>query len=95
LVARLLAERQAQDAELAVAASGGRSHPVVGLWPVDLAPALRRALTEEDIRKIDRWTARFRLAEVTWPTEPIDPFFNANRPDDLAAAEAMLAERQD
>jgi len=91
LVARLLAERQAQDAELAVAASGGRSHPVVGLWPVDLAPALRHALTEEDIRKIDRWTARFRLAEVTWPTEPIDPFFNANRPDDLAAAEAMLA----
>jgi len=95
LVNRLLAERQAQDAELAVAASGGRSHPVVGLWPVDLAPALRRALTEEDIRKIDRWTARYRLAEVTWPTEPIDPFFNANRPDDLAAAEAMLAERQD
>jgi len=92
LVARLMAERQAQDAELAVAVSGGRSHPVVGLWPVDLAPALRQALTEEDVRKIDRWTARYRLAEVTWPTEPVDPFFNANRPEDLAVAEAMLAE---
>jgi molybdopterin-guanine dinucleotide biosynthesis protein A len=37
------------------------------------------------------WTARHRLATVPFPSEPIDPFFNANRPEDLATAEALLA----
>ncbi len=27
---------------------------------------------------------------VEWPTKPMDPFFNINTPDDLAAAERML-----
>src|SRR6478672_11643768 len=34
LVSRLEAARAAQKAELAVAASGGQTHPVVGLWSV-------------------------------------------------------------
>ena len=51
-------------AELACAASGGRTHPVFGLWPVSLAGELRRALVEEGMRKIDRWTARYRLVAV-------------------------------
>src|SRR5579859_1574255 len=46
LVARLIAARDAADAEIALAASGGRLHPVVGLWPVALAADLRRALEE-------------------------------------------------
>ena len=45
----------------------------------------------EDVRKIDRWTARYRLATVTWPTEPLDPFFNANTMDDIAEAERLAA----
>jgi molybdopterin-guanine dinucleotide biosynthesis protein A len=77
-------------ADLACAMSNGRSHPVVGLWPVRLAGALRKALVEEDIRKIDVWTERFRLAEVEFPADPVDPFFNANRPEDLAEAERLL-----
>jgi molybdopterin-guanine dinucleotide biosynthesis protein A len=28
-----------------------------------------------------------------WPCEPIDPFFNVNRPEDLAQAESLLADR--
>jgi molybdopterin-guanine dinucleotide biosynthesis protein A len=63
----------------------------VGLWPVSLAEDLRRALVVEEMRKIDRWTARHGVAEAIWPTEPYDPFFNANRPEDLAEAEAILA----
>jgi molybdenum cofactor guanylyltransferase len=43
----------------------------------------------EDIRKIDRWTARYPLATVTWPVLPLDPFFNANTVDDLAQAERL------
>ncbi|MGH7091384.1 MAG: NTP transferase domain-containing protein, partial [Stellaceae bacterium] len=89
LVARLAAAVEA-GADLACAASGGQAHPVFGLWPVALAADLRRAL-EAGVRKVDQWTGRFRLAEVTFAAEPVDPFFNANRPDDLAAAETLVA----
>src|ERR1700674_1903390 len=86
LVARLHRTRAEQNAQLAVAASAGQSHPVIGLWSVALREELRHALVVEDIRKIDRWTARYRLATVIWPTEPLDPFFNANTVDDLPEA---------
>jgi molybdopterin-guanine dinucleotide biosynthesis protein A len=89
LVARLQQARADQDAQLAVAASDGQSHPVVGLWSVGLRDELRHALVQEDIRKIDRWTARYKLATVTWPIEPLDPFFNANTMDDIAQAERL------
>jgi len=91
LVARLSAARVAEDAELAVAASGGQSHPVIGLWKVALRDELRHALVVDDIRKIDRFTARYRLATVSWPTTPLDPFFNANTAEDLAEAERLAA----
>jgi molybdopterin-guanine dinucleotide biosynthesis protein A len=48
-------------------------------------------LVEEECRKIDRWTARHALATVDWPTRPVDPFFNANTPHDLAEAERLAA----
>ena len=91
LVARLHQARAAENAQLAVAASDGQSHPVIGLWSVALRAELRHALVVEDIRKIDRWTARYRLATVTWPTTPLDPFFNANTMDDIAEAERLAA----
>ena len=89
LVARFKAAL-ADGARLACAASGSQTHPVVGLWPVALAADLRRALTEQDERKIDRFTARYPIATVEWPVAPFDPFFNANRPEDLAEAERLL-----
>jgi molybdopterin-guanine dinucleotide biosynthesis protein A len=91
VVSRLHQALTEQQAQLAVAASGDQSHPVVGLWNVALREELRHALVVEDIRKIDRWTARYRLATVTWPTKPLDPFFNANTMDDIAEAERLAA----
>jgi molybdopterin-guanine dinucleotide biosynthesis protein A len=91
LVARLHRARIEQNAQLAVAASGGQSHPVIGLWRVALRQELRQALVVDDIRKIDRWTARYPLATVEWPTTPLDPFFNANTMDDIAEAERLAA----
>jgi molybdopterin-guanine dinucleotide biosynthesis protein A len=91
LVARLYGALREQNAELAVAASNGQSHPVIGLWSVSLREALRHALVVEDIRKIDRWTARYKLATVTWPSTPLDPFFNANTMDDIAEADRLAA----
>jgi molybdopterin-guanine dinucleotide biosynthesis protein A len=91
LVARLHEARARENAQLAVAASGGQSHPVIGLWRVDLRNALRQALVVEDVRKIDRWTARYPLATVSWPVAPLDPFFNANTVEDITEAERLAA----
>lgn len=91
LVARLQQARLAKGADLVVAASGAQTHPVIGLWKVALRDELRSALVEENLRKIDRWTARYRLATVSWPSEPVDPFFNANTVDDLHEAERLAA----
>lgn len=89
LVARLQHARISEGAQLAVAASGEQIHPVIGLWSVALRGELRHALVVEDMRKIDRWTARYKLATVTWPDKPIDPFFNANTIEDVAEAEQL------
>ena len=90
LVARLAEGLDDAHADLACAASDGRAHPVFGLWPVRLREDLRRAVIKEGIRKVDLWTARHKLATVPFADQPVDPFFNANRPEDFAAAEALL-----
>ena len=99
LVATLAEAVAREGADMACALSGERTHPVVALWPVRLMDDLRHALIEEDIRKIDRWTARYQTIHVdfqpvslggTMGTEAFDPFFNINRPEDLIEAERIL-----
>ena len=96
LLSRLLQGMEAEGAELACAASAGQPHPVIGLWPVRLRDDLRHALVEEGVRKVDVWTSRYRLATVPFPElsledgSAIDPFFNANRPEDFDRAAALL-----
>jgi len=90
LVARLAHGLDEARADLACAASGGRSHPVFGLWPVWLRDDLRRAVVDQAISKVDLWTARYVLATVPFDDQPVDPFFNANRPEDLETAAALL-----
>jgi len=92
LVARLRDAVEGEAAELACAASQGRTHPVFGLWPVRLAGELEHALVAEGMRRIDAWTARYRLAVVDFAAVPLDPFFNVNTPEDLAEAERLLAQ---
>lgn len=89
LVARLEAARRAAGVRLACAASGGWTHPVIGLWPVDLADALEAALIG-GMRKIDRWTAEIGVAAAAFAIEPFDPFFNVNTPEELAEAERLI-----
>jgi molybdopterin-guanine dinucleotide biosynthesis protein A len=92
LVARLHRARQDSRLMLACARSGDQPHPVVGLWPVALRGDLRRALTEEGVRKIDLWTARHDVAFADWPAKLVDPFFNVNTPDDVAEAERLAVQ---
>jgi len=91
LVERLTEAVQSEGADLACAASEGRHHPVFGLWPLRLREDLRAAMIEEDIRKVDLWTARHRLAVAAFDVAEIDPFFNANRPGDLETATLLLS----
>jgi molybdopterin-guanine dinucleotide biosynthesis protein A len=89
LVARLRAAVEAEGADMACARAGGRDQPVFGLWPVRLRDALRAAMAA-GVRKVDVWTADYRLAVAEFDTEPVNPFFNANRPEDLAEAERLI-----
>ncbi len=97
MVAQLIAAVEANDADMACASSHERTHPVFALWPVALAEGLRAAMVDEDMRKIDRWTARYTISHVDFadisPEDGgagMDPFFNINRPDDLAGAQRWL-----
>jgi molybdopterin-guanine dinucleotide biosynthesis protein A len=91
LVERLHAARRKMGAgvPLACARSGEWRHPVVGLWPLALRDDLRHALTAEDLRKIEMWTARHGIAIADWPADPVDPLFNVNTPDDARRAEEL------
>jgi molybdopterin-guanine dinucleotide biosynthesis protein A len=93
LVRRLAVALEEGGFDLACAQSNGQSHPVFGLWQVSLRDDLRAALAG-GLRKVDRWTARYKLVEVEFLAEPVDPFFNANRPEDLAEAERLVATAQ-
>jgi molybdopterin-guanine dinucleotide biosynthesis protein A len=89
LVARLLAAVTAEGADIAFARSGQFDHPVFGLWPVRLADDLRRALIEENLRKLGQWCARYQVARVLWQDGDADPFFNINTPEDVARFRRM------
>ena len=68
---------------------------MIGLWPVALADDLETAL-EAGVRKVLHWTDRHGRVEVDFPMTRIgrievDPFFNANTPQELYSLRAMLA----
>ncbi len=90
VVPRLVAALDGRH-ELAAAASLGRVHPVFGLWPIGIREALRRAIVDEGVRKVDVFTARYSLALVDFTVGEVDPFFNTNDQDDLEAARLLIA----
>lgn len=94
LVERLHAARAAAGTLLACAKSGDWRHPVAGLWPVGLRADLRRALVDEDLHKIEVWTARHGIAIAEWPDRPIDPFFNVNTPEDRIRANDIALQKR-
>lgn len=90
LAARLVAARAGTGARIALAASGGRQHYTVALWPAALRADLR-AYLEAGERRVGGFIARHPAATVPWPEGPGDPFLNINTPEDLAAAQVRLA----
>lgn len=90
LAARLLGAAEKAGDAIIMACSGGQLHPVIGLWPFALCEDLRAALTVDGVRKIRDFAAAHGVREVEWAVDGGDPFFNVNRPEDLAAAERRL-----
>jgi molybdopterin-guanine dinucleotide biosynthesis protein A len=90
LAARLCDAARKTASGLVRAASGGRIHHVVALWPTRLRFDLRRALTDEDLRKVGEFQHRYESADVEWSFRQRDPFFNVNTPDDLLRAREWL-----
>ncbi len=90
LIARLGTAKSAIGADLACAVrtknGSERTQPVIGLWPTSLRHDLRDAL-DEGLRKVDKWTARYSLAQAPFSADNFDPFFNINRREDLAEAD--------
>lgn len=95
LVDRLCATRAATDAEIVVAASLGRTHPVIGLWPIHLKNELRNALLQEGLRKVEDFANRYRVELANFTADPIDPFYNLNRPEEFVEAEKLVQGRSD
>jgi molybdopterin-guanine dinucleotide biosynthesis protein A len=93
LAAHLMDARTKDNAVIACARSGGRTHPAVAVWPVSIRIDLRHALVVEDMRKVETFLQNYSRAIVEWPIEPYDPFFNANYPSNLAVAETILSQR--
>jgi molybdenum cofactor guanylyltransferase len=95
LVARLIAAVEGRSGTIALAQSHGELHPVIGLWPVALADDLEEQL-RGGVRKVLHWTDRHGTVPVPFPPArvcgiDIDPFFNANTPQELDQLRAMLA----
>ena len=90
LVDHLLTSLGVGDAEIAIARSGGRSHPVVGLWQLEMADDLEHWLGDADHRRADAWVASRRFVEVTFDSDQeFDPFFNVNTPQDAMTAAGL------
>jgi molybdopterin-guanine dinucleotide biosynthesis protein A len=90
LAARLLARAQADRALISVAESGGRLHPVFGLWHRSLEENLREALVERDVRKMRFWLEQHPWTRTCFGAQnTVDPFFNINSPGDLELALKM------
>jgi len=90
-VRRVLAAITREDAQMGTVSSNDNTHPVFGLWPVDLRFELRKAIELEEMRKVRAWTSRYKVATVAFDANPVDPFFNINTPADLSEAEHQLA----
>jgi molybdopterin-guanine dinucleotide biosynthesis protein A len=86
-----------ESSALRIAKSKAGTHYVIGLWPVAFAAALEASIKSGE-RRVGAWTKEHGAVEVFFPPvgvgrQSIDPFFNINAPEDLAAAEALLSEK--
>ncbi len=94
LVRRLEAAVAQRGNAIAIAQSGDELHPVIGLWPIALADDLEAAL-RGGLRKVLAWTDKHGTVPVAFELaaagrESVDPFFNANTPEEMEQARRLM-----
>ncbi len=100
MVEKMIAAIKTENADTAIASSGGRNHPVFALWPVSVKDELLAAIKNDGLRRVGGWFDRQNVVTGDFPIidEPggpdgpdgVDPFLNINTADDLALAESLL-----
>lgn len=88
LAAKLLENIMTSGA--AIAASGGQEHYIIGAWKTELLDDLELAIAKDNLFRVKDWAHRAAAQKVEWATEPYDPFFNVNTPEDLMQAQQIL-----
>jgi molybdopterin-guanine dinucleotide biosynthesis protein A len=90
---RLVDAGRAGGDRIAVAAWNGSLHPTFAAWPLSAAPHLRERVTIGADLSIMGFLRSEQWVTVDFAGDAgqSDPFFNVNSPDDLAAAERLLA----
>jgi molybdopterin-guanine dinucleotide biosynthesis protein A len=90
LVATLLAA-SSDVGTIRLAASNGRTHRVIALWPVSLRDDLAAWLQSGPSKAVHDFLAARPHIAVDFDTRAgLEPFFNINTPADLARAREML-----
>lgn len=72
----------------AIARSAGKLHPTAGLWRTNQDGL--NAYIASGRRSLIGFAETIGYCAVDWDTDPYDPFFNVNRPDDILRAEAII-----
>jgi molybdopterin-guanine dinucleotide biosynthesis protein A len=89
LIQRMYLDLSISNADIVMASSNDNIYPVIGLWSLSLDDHLDKSLYE-GIRKIDAFSSLFNVSIVDWSFDKIDPFFNINKPEDIALAEKYI-----
>ncbi len=94
LIASLSSAIENRSDAIALARSPDGLQPVIGLWPVALADDLQAGLAA-GTRKILAWAERHATVQIPFPQvdiggHTVDPFFNANTPEDFALVRELL-----
>lgn len=76
---------------LALASSNEQTHFVCGLWNTNLRNRIYHLLVERVISRAEAIADSCGYATAHWSHKPVDPFFNVNTPEDLAAAEELVS----
>jgi molybdenum cofactor guanylyltransferase len=58
---------------------------------VSIQDELRSAVADQGFRRIGRLTGRYACAVEQWETEPVNPFFNVDTPEDLTEVDRLVA----
>ena len=77
----------------ACAASNGRAHHLVALWPVTARESLHALLSAPGRRDVHHFAASIGMRRIDFPSGKWDPFMNVNTPEDLTAARTRAGEQ--